>query len=400
MKTKTKTKQTKSTSNNRPAILNESASLAFNDIAQGGSSDKVYHLALTQSGAYGTYHVTAQYGRRGSALATDNKTKNGALVYDQAKKIFDRVLREKLGKGYVDTHAGAARTAEAPVVAPESIATTPYQSAVIVRNQELLEEIPNGSDALRLVNDERYWMQDKSDGHSRGVVKSARGEMFGLNKTGGRVPLSEDLIAELARIPLQAFQIDAELVGQRLVCRDLLFADTDIAAMPYVDRFCLLVSLLAKENKLVSAVETWEGAANKAAALAQSRAENREGVVFKLKSAPHRAGRNGQHKKFKFVKTASVIAGKPRATGKDSVEIFLIDEKGGVCADKCRVGTVSLIGKAKVSEGDVLEVAYLYAFPSKMMCQARILRVRDDVHFTECTTAQLIFKREENSAAA
>src|SRR6266481_5709390 len=84
---------------------NETVSLAFNDLAQGGTSDKVYHLALEQNGK--GFTVTAQYGRRGSALAVDTKTKNGAVGYDEARKIFDRVLREKKAKGYVDAGAKA-----------------------------------------------------------------------------------------------------------------------------------------------------------------------------------------------------------------------------------------------------------------------------------------------------
>lgn len=69
---------------------------------------------------------------------------------------------------------------------------------------------------------------------------------------------------------------------------------------------------------------------------------------------------------------------------KASGEIFLLDG-----TSRSRVGTVSLIGKPKVKQGDLLEVAYLYAFPSKMLCQARLLSVRDDVTADEGTTAQL-----------
>lgn len=237
-----------------------------------------------------------------------------------------------------------------------------------------------------------YYMQDKSDGQSRGVVKIG-GAIFGLNKTGRRVPLPAELHAALAQIDLKTFQIDAELVGDRLVCRDLLNADGDIDQRPYADRFRRLVKVIGIGRKPVSVVETWDGAANKTTALKASLAQRREGVVFKLKSAPYRAGRNGQHKKFKFVKTLSAIAGDPRATGKDSVEIFLYEVDNLI-----RCGTVGLIGKPKIKKGDVLEVIYLYAFPSKLLCQARFSHLRDDVAPRECTTAQLVMKREESGA--
>jgi predicted DNA-binding WGR domain protein len=370
----------------------ESVSLEFNDIAQGGKSDKVYHLSLEASG--NGFTVTAQYGRRGSALATDIKTKNAPLAYAEAKQIFDRVLREKINKGYGVTEGAKAPSRPFPSIlqsAEDERRGSGGQPPFETKRQELLEEITYDAVLEHCIRADDYWMQDKSDGHSRGAVKDANGSIYGLNKLGKMVPLPAEIVAELERINLESFQIDAEIVGDKLVCRDLLVADRDISSLPYVDRFCLLVRKLGSGFKFVSVVETWEGEGNKRAALKQSREQRREGVVFKQKSSPHRPGRTGSHKKFKFVKTCSVIAGEPRATGKDSVEIFLLDGRDGAI----RVGTVSLIGKPAIKVGDILEVRYLYAFPSKMLCQARLERLRVDIEKSECTTAQLIYKREE-----
>lgn len=350
----------------------ENVMLAYSDLATGGTSDKVYVVNLKESG--GGFTVVAQYGRRGGALATDDKTKNGPIGYEAAKKLFDKTVAGKVAKGY---ERSGAQVPAAQVAPPNGNATH--------RPQELLEEVDEAT-AMALVLDPGYWMQDKSDGHSRGVVKNGGGEIYGLNKLGKRVPIPAELHEELSRIQLDTFHIDAELVGHELVCRDLIDADGDVHGLPYEERFKRLVKATFG-LKLVSVVRTWENP-HKRSAFDRQKKENREGVVFKLIGAAHRAGRNGQHKKFKFVKTLSAIAGKPRATGKDSVEVFLID------GDKrIRVGTVSLIGKQTVAEGQVLEVAYLYAFPSKMLSQARLLRVRDDVTQGECTTKQLIFKR-------
>ena len=289
-------------------------------------------------------------------------------------------------KGYVRL---ALNAPAAPVMPP----TVTKSRDDFQRPQELLTEI-DANEAAKLVLDSAYYMQDKSDGHSRGVVKIG-GAIFGLNKLGRRVPLSAMLVQELEQIELSTFQIDAELVGEKLVCRDLLHADDDLHALSYEKRLKKLVAtILPLKVTLLSVVETWEGSENKTAALKRQLALRREGVVFKLRSAKHRAGRNGQHKKFKFVKTLSAIAGKPRATGKDSVEIYLNDFHGENC-ELIRVGTVSLIGKPAIKEGDVIEVSYLYAYPSKMLIQARMTAKRDDVRPSECTTAQLQFKAEE-----
>jgi bifunctional non-homologous end joining protein LigD len=353
---------------------NESASLAYNDLATGGTSDKVYYLNLQASGD--GYTVTAQYGRRGSALAIDNKTKSGPIAFDAAKKLFDKVVREKTAKGY------------RPIDAAVPVQVAPPSHTETVKMPELLEEIPDGL-VHRFIGDDSYWMQDKSDGHSRGAIKRF-GKIYGINKNGQPVPLPENIHEELCTLDLSSFQIDAEIVGSKLVCRDLLVADRDISAWPYEDRFTRLVELIDPAFVDVSVVETWAGAKNKHAALKQQRADRREGVVFKLRSAPYRPGRNGQHKKFKFVKTLSAIAGRPRANGKESVDLFLYEGSKLI-----RCGTVSLIGKPKVNEGDVLEVIYLYAYPSKMIVQARLSHIRTDVAASECTTSQLIMKREE-----
>jgi len=74
-------------------VQSESVSLYFNE----GSSDKEYHAQLESHD--GGWTVNFQYGRRGSALRAESKTPQ-PLPYEEAKKIYDKVIREKLGKGY------------------------------------------------------------------------------------------------------------------------------------------------------------------------------------------------------------------------------------------------------------------------------------------------------------
>lgn len=368
-------------------MTHESVALAYTDTAQGGNSDKVYHAGTIGAWTFNT-------GRRGSALMS--QTKCEAVTYEKAKKLYDKIVREKKAKGYIEQGK-----APSPQVAPSGAALT-----ADIKPPELLEEIINGAH-LTYVNDSAYWMQDKSDGVSRGVVK-AGGEIFGINKRGLPVPLPAELVRELSLLQLDTFQIDAELVGNKLICRDLLVKNGDVSALPYYTRFVMLVGFIKSlgEVSLISVVETWTGA-DKAPALERARAERREGVVFKLTSAPYRAGRNGQHKKYKFIKTLSAIAGKPKSNGKESVTLSLLKSDADLSRKDfteipdislVACGTVSLIGKPKVKEGDVVEVAYLYAMPGGLLQQARLLSVRTDVDASECTTAQLIFKREESDA--
>ena len=74
-----------------------------------GSSDKVYHLQLEN--VDDKWSVEAQWGRRGSALQRDVKV-NG-VPYEEAKRVYDRILREKAGKGY--QIAQATTNGDAPI---------------------------------------------------------------------------------------------------------------------------------------------------------------------------------------------------------------------------------------------------------------------------------------------
>ena len=57
---------------------------------QQGSSDKVYHLQLENVQDH--WSVQAQWGRRGSALQSDVKVSDTS--YEEAKRVYDRILRE------------------------------------------------------------------------------------------------------------------------------------------------------------------------------------------------------------------------------------------------------------------------------------------------------------------
>ena len=62
-----------------------------------GSSDKVYHAQLDQ--VDGGFVVNFQFGRRGSTLQSGTKTPV-PVPYDRAKKVYDKLVAEKKGKGY------------------------------------------------------------------------------------------------------------------------------------------------------------------------------------------------------------------------------------------------------------------------------------------------------------
>jgi len=72
----------------------ESVSLFYRE----GTSDKVYSLELIENDGFDEWCVIGHYGRRGGKIKDDVKC-NG-VPYKKAKATFDKVLGEKIKKGY------------------------------------------------------------------------------------------------------------------------------------------------------------------------------------------------------------------------------------------------------------------------------------------------------------
>ena len=77
----------------------ESVSLFYRD----GGSDKVYHANLLPEGDGFVVHFA--YGRRGSALVAGTKTV-APVPLEKAKGIFDKIVGEKVSKGYTREEGG------------------------------------------------------------------------------------------------------------------------------------------------------------------------------------------------------------------------------------------------------------------------------------------------------
>lgn len=123
-----------------------------------------------------------------------------------------------------------------------------------------------------------------------------------------------------------------------------------------------------------------------------------EGFVVKDQSKPYSPGVRVKHSfKVKHVKTAEAFilswekglnfAGRP--TGSARIGITLAD---GSVRD---IGSTSLIGKAEVKNGDVIEFKYLY-WTGEAPIQPRMIRARPDKTPADCTIEQFpAYTREE-----
>jgi bifunctional non-homologous end joining protein LigD len=351
-----------------------------------GSSDKVYHLQLEN--VDDKWSVQAQWGRRGSALQNDVKA-NG-VPYEEAKRVYDRILREKTGKGY--QIAQATTNGDAPISV--GLPASKEQSGHV---PELLTPIEE-PEALRLADDASRWFQQKFDGR-RLAVQKVDGKYSGINKLGQVIPIDSRLSEPLDLVQARAFLADGEITDSHFYIWDLLSVnDTDLRAEPYEIRYVHLTRLFRGAHQTLRVCETAMTPKGKRAFVKAMHDSNAEGFVCKNRYAAYVAGRAGQHFKCKFVATASFIVGpkpdKKADDGHRSIAVYLLDD------NRPRfMGTVGVPDRYPLpSVEQVVEVRYLYCHPGPegKLIQAKYFgKVRDDIAVADCRVSQLKLKAED-----
>ena len=344
-----------------------------------GSSDKVYHAAIEAK--EGGYVVTFAYGRRGSTMSTGTKTQ-APVDYDTAKGIYDKLVKEKMSKGYTPGQDG-----------------TPYQHSD-KQTTGILPQLLNAIDEDQLevlLNDRMHIMQEKHDG--RRLLIQRKGTLVtGINKLGLQTGFPDCLSRE-CQVAKVDFIMDGEIVGEQYHAFDLLELNgADFRCAAYKERFLVLMNLLASFNHPhISLVDTAHLPGQKRALFEDMKSQNKEGVVFKRLDALYVAGRpnsGGSQFKFKFTESASFVV--TRVNGKRSVALALCDGDRRIPA-----GNVTIPANHDIPPvGAVVEVRYLYAYPGGSIFQPVYLGQRDDIRAEECTTDQLKFKAQLAEEAA
>jgi bifunctional non-homologous end joining protein LigD len=353
---------------------------------QQGSSDKVYHLQLES--AEDQWSVKAQWGRRGSALQSD--TKVGGVAYEEAKRVYDRIVREKTGKGYQIAQATANGDTPISVGLPSMKEHSGH-------SPELLTPIEE-PEALQLVQDASWWFQQKFDGR-RLAVQKTDGQYSGINKLGQLIPIDSRLTKSLGSVQAEAFLVDGEITDSRFHLWDLLEINgTDLRIQPYEIRYARLGLVFRGVDEALRVCETAMTPKAKRAFVKAMHESRAEGFVCKNRSAAYAGGRAGQHFKCKFVTTASFIVGpkpdKKADDGHRSIAVYLLDD-----SRPRFMGTVGVPDRYPLPRVEqVVEVRYLYCHPGPegKLIQAKYFgKVRDDVALADCNVRQLKLKADE-----
>ena len=342
-----------------------------------GSSDKVYHAAVDERP--GGYVVNFAYGRRGSTLQSGTKT-HVPVSFDDAQKIYNKLVREKTAKGYTPGANG-----------------TPYSGTENAqRSTGILPQLLNPVDERqleKLLNDADYWMQEKKDG--RRVIIQAGDKITGINRKGLVIALPESIVNSAAKIGVP-FILDGEAIGDTFHTFDLLELNgVNLRTRPFKERYTTLVALIGTGVDSIELVPVGRTAAEKHADFSRLKADKAEGVVFKNADAPYTPGRpasGGPQLKFKFVTTGTFIVAGVNA-GKRSVGLEVFNAEG----QRQYVGNVTVPPNHKMPKvGELAEIRYLYCFREGCLFQPFYLGIRDDIDANACTVAQLKFKPEED----
>ena len=346
-----------------------------------GNSDKVYSVVLEE--VPGGWAVNVAYGRRGSTMSSGCKTQKGPVTYAEGMKVFAKQEVERMSKGYTRKGGGMGG-----YVAP---ASERVSTGIIPQLLNAIELEQVGV----LMTDSAWCLQEKKDGRRMMLRRETTGgEMVSLNRKGqvsGHPVSVRDALAARSG----SFLVDGEAMGEVIYLFDILEENgRDFRDMAYRARYALLLKFAEGLGKSVRVVATSFTAEEKRATFEALTLAKAEGVVFKRLVAPATSGRpntGGDQLKYKFYATASFVV---RALNdKRSVSVEVRDANGKAVD----VGNVTIPPNHAVpAVGAIIEVRYLYAYLGGSLFQPTYLGPRDDVDASECVTAQLKYKSEED----
>lgn len=345
-----------------------------------GHSDKEYHAEIVE--VAGSNVVNFRYGRRGGTLTSGTKTAT-PVDFAQAKRIYDKLVKEKTAKGYTPDKSGAS-----------------YQGTEQAGNKsDFLPQLLNAiteREAMHLISDNNWAAQEKMDGERR-AAHAEHGIVVGMNRKGLIVPLPQPIVDELQSIALQggAIRVDGELIGDALYVFDLhVYQGKAIHAMPWLKRMRLAQLELAGCSyiRTVSVAVTTN---DKLSLWGDVSCAKGEGIVFKRGESTVKTGRpnsGGDWLKCKFTESASCCVTGIN-TGKSSVRLGLLDNSDS--SKMIPVGNVTIPPNYAIPEaGEIVEVNYLYAYRGGSLYQPVYRGKRDDLEVSACTLTQLKYKPE------
>lgn len=336
-----------------------------------GGSDKVYNVFLEQEGS--AFEVKFAYGRRGAGLNTGSKIKTGNE--SAARKVYNKLISEKIAKGYTENGAGSL---------------TPYSTVTVKKASGFIPQLLNECDEeeLEILFESDLWlMQEKFDGERRSLIFENE-IITATNKKGQEIGLSGEIgkaFLELTDRASSTTILDGEDMGSYIMLFD------KISKLPYKDRYEDLLKTVGTDNPVLRVCKTAFTPAEKRAFYKEIFDRNGEGVVFKKVDSLYSPGRpnsGGPCLKFKFKETATCKVLSCNE-GKRSVKIGAFNN-GWIAIGNVTVYTNHEMPKV----GDFIEVEYLYYYEGGSLFQPVLKGIRTDVNEDDCNISKLKRKPE------
>lgn len=337
-----------------------------------GASDKVYVATIERAGEL--FVVNCAWGRRGATLTAGTKTV-APVELAEARRVYEKVVAEKVGKGYQVVESAAAIPADARTMKP--VAPRPVKVEGDYLPQLLNPMTPaEANQFIKQVNG-TWCCQEKFDG-KRLLVHKRAGEVIATQRQGKPCALPEPVHQSVAELPGDLI-LDGELIGDVYHVFDLLMVEgQDNRPTLYGKRLNQLRALLSGRTGAVELAETIQGETNIRGFVQSLKSRNAEGVVFKDLCAPYVAGRpnsGGTQRKVKFWASCSCVV--VRHNAQRSVTVGL----SGV-----ELGNVTIPPNHVVpAVGTVVEVRYLYYYANGSLYQPVYLGERNDVPAADLT---------------
>ena len=346
---------------------------------QKGGSDKFYTACIIEED--GGFTVPINYGRRGTSGQSGSKT-NEPVSYEKAKAIYDKIIKEKMGKGYTPGEG-----------------MSPMAGNVIEKIDsglfpQLLDEITE-DELEKYLRDDNFGAQEKKDGQ-RKFLKHGEGNTTSINKKGfevGYASVFKTACEAYNEAGKDNFTFDGEEIGETLHIFDARCLNGEkLDSFPYIERYRKLEQFIITDtgNEAIRLLPLATGYEAKKALYDKLVKEEREGIIFKRLNAPYTEGRSSDQVKLKFYATASIIV--IRINEKRSIGMGIIENDKVIEIGNCTIPP----NKGIPEVGKISEVKYLYAYKGGSLYQPTYLDVRDDVDKEECVISQLKYKAEED----
>ncbi len=288
----------------------------------------------------------------------------GAVVgYDQAKKIFDKLVASKKSGGYLDVSAGAT-----------GMSYTASKDVGQSTGLSLQLSTPiNEDECERKLQDDSWGAQLKANGERRALIVVA-GTMTSANKKCCKVNVPAHWTEAIDYFG--DVTIDGEQIGDDFYAFDIIrIGDKDLHTLPFAARYLQLSKLFhGREGrpswfKLLEAQVT---TATKRSLFEHVKKNNLEGLVFQRLAGTYRAGRNSDSLKFKFVDSATCVV--YALNSQRSVVVGLFD----VAGELKPFGNVTIPPNHDIpAVGEFIEVEFLY-FTGRAFEQPQYLGRRPD----------------------